>query len=185
MATSLIVAAVLAVGGRFSIAGSTLVGQHLGADDHDGAVRSGWRSAAYAIVSMGLLGWLIAYFADELASFFLAGDPRTVELTATMVVLMGLATPLLAVDFAIGGSLRGAGDTRFPLVATFVGLIGVRCTLAAAVRRPPRKSRLRPAVAPSRSTPGPVSPGKNRGRPDWLPARATRTRVRGPPVSSA
>jgi Na+-driven multidrug efflux pump len=39
--------------------------------------------------------------------------------------------PLLAVDFAIGGALRGAGDTRFPLVATFLGLIGVRCGLAA------------------------------------------------------
>ncbi len=39
--------------------------------------------------------------------------------------------PLLAVEFAIGGSLRGAGDTRFPLVATFLGLIGMRCGLAA------------------------------------------------------
>ena len=39
--------------------------------------------------------------------------------------------PLLAVEFTIGGSLRGAGDTRFPLMATFLGLIGMRCGLAA------------------------------------------------------
>jgi Na+-driven multidrug efflux pump len=39
--------------------------------------------------------------------------------------------PLLAVEFAIGGALRGAGDTRFPLVATFLGLILMRCGLAA------------------------------------------------------
>ena len=39
--------------------------------------------------------------------------------------------PLLAVDFSIGGSLRGAGDTRFPLMATMLSLIVVRCGLAA------------------------------------------------------
>ena len=39
--------------------------------------------------------------------------------------------PLLGVDMAIGGSLRGAGDTRFPLITSFLGLIGVRCALAA------------------------------------------------------
>ena len=34
-------------------------------------------------------------------------------------------------DFSIGGSLRGAGDTRFPLMATMFSLIGMRCGLAA------------------------------------------------------
>jgi Na+-driven multidrug efflux pump len=38
---------------------------------------------------------------------------------------------LLGVDMAIGGSLRGAGDTRFPLITSFLGLIGMRCALAA------------------------------------------------------
>jgi Na+-driven multidrug efflux pump len=39
--------------------------------------------------------------------------------------------PLMAVGFAVGGSLWCAGDTRFPLLTTFFGLIGMRCTLAA------------------------------------------------------
>ena len=39
---------------------------------------------------------------------------------------------MVAVEFAIGGALRGAGDTRFPLIATFLGLIVMRCGLAAA-----------------------------------------------------
>jgi Na+-driven multidrug efflux pump len=39
--------------------------------------------------------------------------------------------PLLAVEFAIGGALRGAGDTRFPLVTTVLGLLVMRCGLAA------------------------------------------------------
>jgi Na+-driven multidrug efflux pump len=31
----------------------------------------------------------------------------------------------------MGGALRGAGDTRFPLFAVAAGLLGARCTLAA------------------------------------------------------
>ena len=119
------------VGFGFSIAGSTLVGQNLGADDHAGAARSGWRSLVYAVLSMGSLGGLIVIFAQPLAVLFLGDEPETVARTVEMTVLMGLITPLLAIEFAIGGALRGAGDTRFPLVATIIGLIVVRCGWAA------------------------------------------------------
>jgi putative MATE family efflux protein len=44
------------VGFGFSIAGATLAGQHLGAKDPDAAVRSTWRSAIYAVASMGSIG---------------------------------------------------------------------------------------------------------------------------------
>ena len=120
------------VGFGFSIAGSTLAGQHLGARDPDGAVRSGWRSAGYAVASMGAIGLAVAIFAPELAVFFLRDEPETVRLTVQMAYIMAAMTPLMAIEFAIGGALRGAGDTRFPLVATAVGLLGARCTLAAA-----------------------------------------------------
>jgi len=121
----------MTVGFGFSIAGSTLVGQHLGANDHAGAERSGWMSAAMAVVSMGLLGALVIYFARELATFFLGDEPLTIDYTVQITYILGAMMPLLAIDFAIGGSLRGAGDTRYPLMVTFVGLIGMRCGLAA------------------------------------------------------
>jgi Na+-driven multidrug efflux pump len=80
---------------------------------------------------MGALGLLVILFARELATFFLGDEPLTIEYTVQFTWLLGAMMPLLAIDFAIGGSLRGAGDTRFPLVATFIGLIGMRCGLAA------------------------------------------------------
>ena len=40
------------------------------------------------------------------------------------------ALPMLAVEFCLGGALRGAGDTRFPLLNVIVGLIVVRFGLA-------------------------------------------------------
>ena len=119
------------VGFGFSIAGATLAGQHLGAGDPAGAARSGWQAAAYAIALMSAFGLAAAIFAPELATFFLGDEPETVRLTVQLAYIMAATTPMLAIEFAIGGALRGAGDTRFPLLATMVGLLGVRCTLAA------------------------------------------------------
>lgn len=121
----------MVVGFGFSIAGSTLVGQHLGANDPEGAVRSGVRSLFFAVISMGALGAIVIFFARDLATFFIGTDAETIEHTVEFTWVLGLMMPLLAVEFAIGGSLRGAGDTRFPLICTFLGLIGMRCTLAA------------------------------------------------------
>ena len=119
------------VGFGFSIAGATLVGQHLGAGDHAGAERSGWRSGGLAMLSMGGLALPILVFAPALAEAFLGDEALTAKYTVQFIYLMGGMMPLMAIEFAIGGALRGAGDTRFPLIATFVGLIVVRCGLAA------------------------------------------------------
>ena len=121
----------MTVGFGFSIAGSTLVGQHLGAGDPQAAMRSGWRATALAVISMGSLGVLIIVFAEQLVTFFIGDEPLTIAYTVQFIYMLGAMMPLLAVEFAIGGSLRGAGDTRFPLMATVLGLLGMRCGLAA------------------------------------------------------
>jgi putative MATE family efflux protein len=123
--------AAMVVGSGFSIAGATLVGQHLGAGDIEGAARSGWRACSMAVGAMSLIGFLIVINAPSLARFFLGSDEIAVLRTTEFTYIMGAMLPLLGVDMAIGGSLRGAGDTRFPLITSFLGLIGVRCALAA------------------------------------------------------
>jgi putative MATE family efflux protein len=123
--------AAMVVGSGFSIAGATLVGQHLGAGDVEGAERSGWRACSMAVVAMSVIGLLTVFNAPALARFFLGSDEIAVLRTTEFVYIMGAMLPLLGVDMAIGGSLRGAGDTRFPLMTSFLGLIGMRCALAA------------------------------------------------------
>ena len=120
----------MTVGFGFSIAGSTLVGQNLGANDPEAAARSGWRSLIFAILSMGTLGVFIILFAREITGFFIGDEPLTISYTVQFIYLLGGSMPLMAVEFALGGALRGAGDTRFPLIATTLGLIVVRCGLA-------------------------------------------------------
>jgi putative MATE family efflux protein len=123
--------AAMVVGSGFSIAGATLVGQHLGAGDVEGAARSGWRACGMAVAAMSLIGLFTVLNAPALARFFLGSDEIAVLRTTEFTYIMGAMLPLLGVDMAIGGSLRGAGDTRFPLMTSFLGLIGVRCVLAA------------------------------------------------------
>lgn len=105
----------------FATAASTLVGQHLGEANPAAAARSGWRSLAGAIVSMSILGSLVIATARPIASWFI-DDPEVVALTVDFIWILGLVQPLMAVEFALGGALRGAGDTRYPLIVVFVGL---------------------------------------------------------------
>jgi putative MATE family efflux protein len=118
------------VGFGFSLAASTLVGQHLGARDPEAAAHSGWRAMRLAIVSMSGLALVIVAFADQIARAML-DDPEVARLTAVFIRLLGAAQPLMAIDYALSGALRGAGDTRFPLLSTFAGLICGRVLLAA------------------------------------------------------
>jgi putative MATE family efflux protein len=117
------------VGFGFSIAASTLVGQHLGAGSPERAAQSGWRALFLAVGSMSVLSVLIVSFARPIARAMIS-DPEVVRLTVAFIYLLGAAQPLMAVEFAIGGALRGAGDTRFPLITTFTGLILGRVLLA-------------------------------------------------------
>jgi putative MATE family efflux protein len=110
----------------FSTAASTLVGQYLGADRPDEAARFGWRANAGAMVVMGAVGLTIVALARPLAGMFGAAGAATVELTVTFIFILGAVQPLMAVEFALGGALRGAGDTRFPLLAILIGLFVFR-----------------------------------------------------------
>jgi putative MATE family efflux protein len=118
------------VGQAFSIAASTLVGQHLGARDEAGAERSGWRAMTLAIAVMVVFGALIIGFAPPIAAF-MSKDPRVVQLTISFIWVLGSVQALMALEFTLGGALRGAGDTLFPFFTVMSGLAFGRLAFAA------------------------------------------------------
>ena len=117
------------IGFGFSIAGATLVGQHLGAGDPDQARRAGWGAMRLSIVSMTFFGILITIFAEPLARFMIDND-EVVRLSVIFIWLLGSMQPLMAIEFSLGGALRGAGDTKTPLVITLTCLLFIRVLLA-------------------------------------------------------
>jgi putative MATE family efflux protein len=118
------------VGFGFSIAAATHVGQRLGAHDPEGAVRSGWHATRLAVVAMVGLGAAVVLGAPFIAGLMI-DDAEVVRLTVIFIYILGVVQPLMAIEFTLGGALRGAGDTRFPLLTTIVGLVIVRGCVAA------------------------------------------------------
>ena len=103
------------------MAAATLVGQHLGDKQPGRAATSGWHSLWLSIGSMTLLGAVLIATAEPIAAWFI-DDPEVIRLTVDFIWILGAAQPLMAVEFTIGGALRGAGDTRYPLLVIFLGL---------------------------------------------------------------
>ncbi|MCP5040607.1 MAG: MATE family efflux transporter [bacterium] len=118
------------IGFGFAIAASTHVGQRLGAKDPEGAAHSGWRAMWLSIAAMTAIGAVIISTAELTASLMI-DDPEVIRLTVVFIYILGAVQPLMAIEAALGGALRGAGDTRFPMLVTLCGLIVVRGSVAA------------------------------------------------------
>jgi Na+-driven multidrug efflux pump len=78
---------------------------------------------------MGTLGVLLALYSRELSTFFI-NDVDVVNKAVIFVWILGIMQPFMAIEFSIGGAVRGAGDTKSPLIITLIGLVLVRVPLA-------------------------------------------------------
>jgi len=106
----------------FALAATTLVGQRLGAGDPEGAEQRGYTAYRLAATLMGSIGLLFLIFPSQIVGFF-TNDPEIIEIGTMPLRMVGLIQPLLAATMVFPGGLRGAGDTRFPLFATFCGIL--------------------------------------------------------------
>ena len=112
----------IVIGLGFGAASSTLSGQSLGAGNEEEARASGWAAMRLAIASMAVIATLI-YLSRGFLAALLSTDPETQALTEYFILILAIIQPLMAIEFAIGGALRGAGDTRYPLYISFIGMI--------------------------------------------------------------
>lgn len=112
----------------FGIAATTMVGQCLGAKRPDMAEQSSRYSTRIALMWMSAMGVLMALFGRHIMTLF-TDDPEMLQLGAQALVVIAMAQPFQAIGHTVSGSLRGAGDTRFPMLATFTGIWLIRLPL--------------------------------------------------------
>lgn len=98
----------------FAIAASALVGQSLGAKNHDHAYRLGIISGRIAYIFMGSIGVMLVLFSNFFVEFF-THDAAVVAVASQYLILVGLAQIPLAIMFVYSGALRGAGATKTTL----------------------------------------------------------------------
>lgn len=120
-----------------ALAGTTLVGQSIGAGDRDWAARLGNAITWLTVGFMGTLGVLVALAGPWLLPTFLdAGDPSRPAVVELGVLLLWIAAGYQVFDglnMGSGFALRGAGDVRVPAVLFFALSWGVFVPLAHAL----------------------------------------------------
>ena len=105
----------------FSVAVMAIVAQSLGKGRAARAVRFTKITAGLAFVAMSLMGVMFFLFAESLTRLFI-DDPQVVYWGALCVMVAAFEQPTLALAYVFAGALRGAGDTRWPMYATILGV---------------------------------------------------------------
>ena len=106
----------------FSISSATLVSQHLGAGDEKGAYNAGWRTMRTCVYIMVAGGAMMSLFAEEIARFII-DDPEVIALLVPFTYIISCSLPLMGIEFSMAGALRGAGDTRYPMMVTMFSIL--------------------------------------------------------------
>lgn len=109
----------------FGVAAATLVGQNLGARKANEAQKYGLMSYLLATGFMVAVGIIFYIFAPFLADLF-SEDLVVIDLVVKVLRIIALVQPFLCITLVITSALQGAGDTKFPMYSTFIGIWGVR-----------------------------------------------------------
>jgi putative MATE family efflux protein len=119
-------------GTAFGTAALALVGQNLGAARPVEAARTGWTAFALGCGVMSALGVVFFVLAGPMFALYCPQSEKHEVIVQGVRVLrlVAFAMPALASTQVFTAALRGAGDTRVPLLFTWTGFLVVRIPLA-------------------------------------------------------
>jgi putative MATE family efflux protein len=113
------------IGMAFGAAATTLMGQSLGRGRPDLARLYIKMTQRMGYLVSGLVAVLL-FFGGGLVGSLYSGDGDLIRLVANMLKIIALANPVSNARFVYTAALRGAGDSRFAAVITFVGVLLIR-----------------------------------------------------------
>jgi putative MATE family efflux protein len=112
----------------FAVAATALVGQSLGAGEPQLAVRMVWASLRPCFMVMAVVGALAVLLPHVLLGLFVA-DPSVIAAGEGAMRISFLTLCALALSYVFNGALRGAGDTKFPVIVRACGTCCLRVPL--------------------------------------------------------
>jgi putative MATE family efflux protein len=113
----------------FGMAATTLVGQSLGAKRSDVAEKYGHETRRRGMYVAAAIASLFFFFGRQIAGMY-TQDHQVISLSVNCLKIIAIMQPMQSTQFILAGALRGAGDTRWPLYSTFIGVWGIRVVLA-------------------------------------------------------
>lgn len=109
----------------FGLAVSSLVGISLGEKSPKKAMTSTWMAYLLSAVCMVFIGLIFYYFSLPLAALF-TKTKEVQYLVADVLRIIAFFQPFSALVQVMTNALQGAGDTKFPMYATVLGIWGIR-----------------------------------------------------------
>jgi len=112
----------------FATAATTLVGQRLGAGKREEAAQTGWGTLRLALAVMGTMGALFFLFPEPFMRIY-TREPAVIGYGVLALRIVAFSQIPEGMGFVLSGALRGAGDTRYVLNVTIIGMWLVRLGL--------------------------------------------------------
>jgi multidrug resistance protein, MATE family len=103
----------------FAVAATTMVGQYLGAGKLKEAEENGWMSSYLAAAVMGATAIIFFFFPRQLARLF-TDEMDIVDLAGKCIRIAALEQIPMGFSMVLGGALRGAGDTKGPMLTAIL-----------------------------------------------------------------
>lgn len=112
-------------GEGMGMAASALVGKNLGAKRSDLSIIYGKTAQRIALVISAVMFIFYITQRDMLMHLF-SSETEIIELGKTILIIIAITSPMQMSQVIISGSLRGAGDTRFVALSSFISILVVR-----------------------------------------------------------
>ncbi len=116
----------------FSSATGTIIGQHLGAKDKNGAKYYVSTICKLSFLISVITAFAVWIFAGNLVALY-TKDANVIEISKKLVYICGFVIVVTSVQSCFSGALKGAGDTKFPLYSAIVCVLIIRVSLTALV----------------------------------------------------
>jgi len=115
-------------GNSLSTTATALVGKYMGRGESKEAESSLSYIVKLSTVFLTVIALMFIPFAGKVASLF-NNDMQIIHLSATVLIINSAFIPLWSISFVMPAGLKGAGDVKYTLVTTIIGMWLFRITL--------------------------------------------------------
>lgn len=115
-------------GAALAIALTTLVGYDVGKNDYDAARRTMWHVLRVAWLCMGVIGIVFIPLAPYAVALYTT-DPEVSHIATILVRMNCVFLLCYPTTFILPNGFKGAGDARFTVISTLIGMVVFRLLL--------------------------------------------------------
>jgi len=115
-------------GQAFGIAAAALIGRSLGEGKPGKADEYGKEARRIGSIISSIMAIILFVFGPQLVGLY-TQNPEIIRKSSDALKIIAVVQPFQSSQLILAGALRGAGDTIWPLVSTFIGVLGIRVVL--------------------------------------------------------